>query len=248
MPEPQDLGFSEFIAKLISETFTAVTEAALEQERRYAQLAAAAALPLEEFLAAFVDDDDVDRALLARFPPPDPQTQPGGDPKRSAAAAGQPYTPAGEGTTEDPPLLELLGIEVQPREITRAGRIGDRLAARIRDVVAEEIGRQEWEIARALVQRGVPRVLVDSGHIMAKQTYRVTPAGGTPPATPPPVSTPLPVRTARLPLSSPILVDKILQPAISPDLVLKISSPKADGPVSHGDIYGEVEIRFKTVP
>ena len=50
MPAPEDLGFSEFIAKLISETFTAVTEAALEQERRYAQLAAAAALSLEEFL------------------------------------------------------------------------------------------------------------------------------------------------------------------------------------------------------
>ena len=245
MPAPEDLGFSEFIAKLISETFTAVTEAALEQERRYAQLSAAAALPLEEFLDAFVEDADVDRALLERFPPPGDGE--GGNPNLSSAAAGQPYTPATDESAEEPALLEQLGLEVDPREVTKAGNIGSALAARIREAVALELGRQEWEIARAIVQRGVPRVIVDSGHIMAKQTYRVVKASDEP-EPPAPAPAVLPVRTARLPLTSPILVDKILRPAIRPDLVLRVTSPRANGPVAQGDIYGEVEIRFKTVP
>jgi hypothetical protein len=47
--ESLDLGFAEFVAKLISEVVDAVAASQLEQERRQAELAAAVRLDAEEF-------------------------------------------------------------------------------------------------------------------------------------------------------------------------------------------------------
>lgn len=246
MPEPLDLGFSEFVAKLISETFTAVAEAALDQEHRYAQLAAAAAMPLEQFAEQYVDPADVDEALLALFPP----TAEGRTTGESSAARGQPYTAATDSEPEQPPLLERLGLEVSRSEV-QSGRIGPKLEGRIRQAVAERVGREQWEVARAVVQRGVPRVMVDAGHITAKQTYQVSAASDQPPeAASPRTAVPRArVGDERLrSLTASPGMTRLLRSTIRPDLVLTISSPKSNGPVSQQDIYGEVEIRFKTVP
>jgi hypothetical protein len=254
--EQPDLGFSEFVAKLISETFTAVAEAAMEQERRYGQLVAAAELSLEEFVDAFVAPEDVDDALLGLFPAPGEGAPEGSDATRTSVAAGQPYQAAADDVAEHPPLRQVLGLEVEKGEITRAGRIGGTLAQRIRDEVALLVGRPEWEIAGAVVRRGVPRVLVDAGHIMAKQTYRVVAAAGeespaaAPPATQPVAEPRFPGRSVVLPqlAGRTGVLGRVLTPSIRPDLLIRVTTPRDDAPVASSDIYGEVQVTFKTVP
>lgn len=244
MADPPDLGFSEFVAKLISETFTAVVESTLEQERRYGELAGAAALPLEDFAREYVDDSEVKALLRELFPPPTRRsTRVRELPEDSAADAGQPYTPGTGRRSENPPLLDALGIEVEPEEV-EDGLISTRLAERVQQAARLQLARSEWLMARAVVSRGVPRVMVDSGHIMAKQTYEVVSASEpedqreTTGVVPP---------TLRVGPRS-LALERVLRPTIRPDLLIRIKSPRATEPTSESSIYGEVQVTFKTVP
>ena len=65
---PTDMGFAEFTAKLIQETFEAVLTAQADQEQRQAQFAEMAALSIEEFAARFISDSEVDAELARLFP------------------------------------------------------------------------------------------------------------------------------------------------------------------------------------
>lgn len=242
MTDAQDLGFSEFVAKLISETFTAVVDATIEQERRYGELAGAASLSLEEFASAYVTDEEIDAALRELFPPSAKRSSRLETPPSSSAEEGQPYFGGSRSRPENPPLLAVLGLQVTEDEVAE-GTISLALSMRVRAAVAQRVSRDEWQLARAVVSRGVPRVMVDSGHIMAKQTYQVV---DTPPPPPPATEeeTPPPFSFIRPTLA----LDRLARPTIRPDLLIRITSPRATDPTSQGNIYGEVQVTFKTVP
>ena len=57
IPKPIEVGFAEFVAKLVSEVFDAVVTSQFDQEKRIAELSAAAGLPSEEFAKNFVTDE-----------------------------------------------------------------------------------------------------------------------------------------------------------------------------------------------
>ena len=102
---PTDMGFAEFTAKLIQETFEAVLTAQADQEQRQAQFAEMAALSIEEFAARFISDSEVD-AELARLFPTETPSQP------HAIFPGGRYQPLLRDIPESPAIKEVLGAEL----------------------------------------------------------------------------------------------------------------------------------------
>ena len=68
IPKPIEVGFAEFIAKLVSEVFDAVVTSQFDQEKRIAELSVAASLPSGEFAKNFVTDEQMVRELQRLFP------------------------------------------------------------------------------------------------------------------------------------------------------------------------------------
>lgn len=242
MAERVDLGFSEFVAKLVSDTLDAVVTAAVDQESRLADLAASASLPLADFARRQVEPEQVDAALVELFPASGEQP--------AGVAAGTPYRPAKGRTRERPALRVELGIEVGEDDLDREGDrlvVSEALAERVRDVVREELAVESWTAVRALAASGLPRVVVDAGRIVARQTMTVEKADATPEVA---LSRlPLPARGLPGRLGPPSLVGRVFEPRLLPDIVLKVRpvSDRDPQPSTSGTVYGEVEISFKTV-
>lgn len=65
------VGFAEFVGKLLSEVFDAVVTSQIDQRRRIDELVEAASLSEEEVASRFIDDAQVDAAIAAEGLPPD---------------------------------------------------------------------------------------------------------------------------------------------------------------------------------
>lgn len=166
---PIELGFAEFVSQLVAETHQAVNAAQAEQARRHDDLVKAARLPLEEFARRFVPEATVERELRCLFPPRRPGRPHGlvpgvrvvlrrGD--RADLVAGALGLPV-EGTPE------------RKRAATRGVRLTRRDVAKIRTAVRERLAGAQLAALKESVARGMPRVLVDSGRITAKLTFRL---------------------------------------------------------------------------
>lgn len=173
------VGFAEFVGKLLSEVFDAVVASQVDQRRQAAQLLEAARLPAEEAAARFVDEARLEEELAFLFP----AEQPGAP---HAVRPGAPYRPQGPERGERPPFAAFLGLALEPGEdfvsqgqepsLTAAG------AARIREAVRLRLAHRHLAALRALVEQGVPQVLVSSGRVAARLTYQL--ASQEPPADP----------------------------------------------------------------
>ncbi len=162
---PVDLGFTEFVTSLLSEVVRSIVAAQNDQEQQLAELAAAAALTLEEFQATHVSEMDVDTWLADRFPSSDPE-------RPHDVVSGAPYEPASDEGLEHPPFEEVLGVSLTGRDVNRGrGRLLAPGVAKLRAAARHQLARDEHEVTRQLVERGLPRVVVDAGRIRAKLTF-----------------------------------------------------------------------------
>lgn len=66
-PIPVDLGFAEFVSTLLSETIDSIIASQMSQEERLRALLESVNLPREDFAAIAIGDDDVERALVRLF-------------------------------------------------------------------------------------------------------------------------------------------------------------------------------------
>jgi hypothetical protein len=113
-------------------------------------------------------NNDVDAELARLFPAA------GG--RGSAIAAGRPYRPTGTRQTESPPVQSKLRIKLGPRDLRKRG---NRLAftargvASIRAAVRLRLAETRQKALRQTVAQGLPRVLVDSGRVNVKLTFRL---------------------------------------------------------------------------
>ena len=223
------IGFAEFVGKLLSEVFDAVVTSQLDQRRRIDDLAESARLSEEEVASRFLDDVQVEAELANLFP--------------AGANAGTPYRPGSQQQAEAPPFTSVLGLTLKPGEdfamqgtgavLTEAG------AARIRSAVRLRLARSYLAALRGLVTRGAPQLLIDSGKVAAKLTFQL--AAGTPAAA---SATPAGLRRrfeapaeARLPAAENPFRLAVRQAS---DRAPQLSQLQVD-------VYGEVEIRFKTL-
>lgn len=243
LPTPAEIGFAEFVGKLLSEVLDSVLSSQIEQERRLAELSASAALTLADAEALLVGEADVDAELARLFP----ADVPGGH----AVYGGASYRPEGGGLAEEPPFAATLGVTLlahvdygpgQPagQVLTVAGVAKIRAAARTR------LAASLLAALRQIVGRGVPRVLVNSGRVNARMTFQLT--SQAPSAAPASQLSPVflgAAERARFALPTASLATS---PPSSLRLTVRQASDRAPQVAQlQVDVYGEVEVTFRTV-
>lgn len=241
-PTPVEMGFAEFTAKLIADTFEAVTVALAEQEAQYLELTRAAELPPETFAEQAVAEEDLERELARLFP---------GDQKHPHAVyVGAPYTPATVKAAEAPPFAELLDVKLAEGDWDRRGAaitLAEPGVAKIRGAARTMLGLERYAALRQLLARGLPRVLVDSGRINAKLTFQVTQMEESAPAAseqPTLVARPI---TTLTPLSRFVGLARPFPQANVRLLVRQVDTRDPQNTQVKVNVFSEVEITFKTV-
>lgn len=168
-PTPNELGFSEFAAKLISEMFDAVVTAQFDQEKRLAELAEAAAVTVEEFGELYVSEEQVG-AEIERLFPGETSEQP------ISIYVGAPYQPKNKANEESPPIQILLGVKMVSGDYITTNKkstLTEKGYNKVFTVVRSTLAESQLAAIQHVVRRGMPRVIADAGKINAKLTYEV---------------------------------------------------------------------------
>jgi hypothetical protein len=169
---PVQVGFAEFMARLMSEVFDSVITSQIDQEQRYAEILASSALTEEAYASQQIGDSDVQLEVSGLFPP---RLEDKDEP--SAIYSGSPYLPDEKNQAESPALFAVLGIKLTKADLTTAGE-DLFLAQGAVDAVFEQVRIKMAQIhlglVRQIIARGLPRVVVDSGRINGKLTFHLT--------------------------------------------------------------------------
>lgn len=248
VPTPVDVGFAEFVSLLLSETLESVLAAQTGQEEQRRALIEAASLTVEEFADGFVTETDVELFLAELLP---------GEKGGTSAVVG--------GPAPSPEVLESLAIELEANDV-RDRKLTRRGAARIREAVRVVVAERRLDALQASAQRGIPRVIVDEGRIVAKLTFSAVTLTEEEDDQPRPSSRPTTtvgraglVDVARLratptagvaqPLGS-ISTGHLARalPAAIRDIRLIVKPATTEEATStRAEVYGEVELRFQTI-
>jgi hypothetical protein len=150
---PTDVGFAEFVSLLISETLESVLSTQISQEQQRQVLLDAATLDLDRFAASYVTEDDIDLLLI--------QLMPDGEGSTMVVVGGE--TPATI-------VLDELGISLHTRD-TSDRTLTQTGVDRIRDGARMILGDQQQVALRESARRGIPRIVVNEGRIVVKLTF-----------------------------------------------------------------------------
>lgn len=238
-----DVGFAEFVAVLLVETLDSIVASHASQEDRLRALEAAADFTPEQVAATSITAGMVDLTLVELFPD------------------GQGGTTVGVGgATPEEDVLAELEVTVPRRD----GGLTSGDVGTIRNAVALLLARRHLESVQQVRRRGVPRVVVDGGVLRAKLAFTTTRrADPTPGPVPRGGSALTPAVTRDVLSSLPVSrIDDLLGPraqVLRPevldgirDLRLRVRPPETDPepgtPAEKADVFGEIEIRFRTEP
>lgn len=167
--KPVDLGFAEFAAQLVAELHEAVLSAQADQDQRRTELAGLAAMQPGPFARRFVADAEIDAELARLFP--------GRGGKGHRIRAGLRYDAATPRRAEAPPIQTRLGIRLERADLQRRGKQRVELTAAgvktVREAVRLRIAEERLKPLRQMASQGMPRVLVDSGHVNVKLSFRL---------------------------------------------------------------------------
>lgn len=172
---PIDMGFAEFMAKLISEVFDAVVTSQAEQQEKLQELHELMALPEEQFVDHLLQQNSflqqVDDLLYAHFPN-DKVKYP------HSIYTGAPYKPKTSRTAETPAIFEQLGLKLTKSDFNSNDNVlTDAGVLRIYRKAATPYAVQKRNIISKLIEQGVSNIVVDSGKINAKLTFSTSMAG-----------------------------------------------------------------------
>ena len=242
---PIELGFTEFVSKLISDTFEAVIASSITQEENWSNLEKLMSLDFDEFAQQIITDDAVTQELINLFPTKD------GD--GTLIVKGADYTRENPktGEPEKPPIFQTLGYRPRRRVL------GPKDIEEIRKIVREMLAEKQLELLSKIFSQGKTKVIVDTGKINAKLNFQImqmeesddddetepTPTGDTP-MNPSTLNTGLFLNNLYPVLSS------IQRPKALDKIRLFVKPPTDKDPQTHqitANVYGEVEIQFKTI-
>jgi hypothetical protein len=230
---PIDLGFADFAAQVLAELQEGVDSAQNEQETRRAALAERAAMTVSQFARRFVADEDVDAELSRLFP--------AAGMKGTAIVAGRSYRAAGAKRAEAPAIENKLRIKLGARDLrTRGGRstLTARGVAGVREAVRLRLSEARLKALRQTVTQGLPRVVVDSGRVNVKLSFRLVDLNKLA-ATPNAAIAPLKSLTNTAGKG-----DRVKQLRL---IVRQVNDDTAPATVSGPSGIGELDLTFKTV-
>ncbi len=217
-----ELGFSEFVSLLVTDTLDAVISSLLEQEKRIAQIQQTILSTPSEFGRRYISDEVVRTEILQIFPSKEGK-------EKSTVDKGSLYFPARGEKKEAPDVFELTGYRMAEGDYqkgTKAFVITQEGYENIANAIRERLASHQMESLRVLASRGIPRVYVDHGIIKAKLNFRLEEKEDktTAPAFP-----------------------QTLKPIIGRLMIQPINTRGPEFLTLKADVTSEVEITFKTI-
>lgn len=157
---PVELGFTEFVGKLITDTFEAVIGAQATQEEQWIQLQETLQLDPSDFAKEVVDDETLYQRLTQLFPDEE---------KDHAIYEGRKYLKgtSTRGKPEDPPIFGITGYRPEKQKLSQED------VDIILDLVRQQMADRQRAVLARLVQQGSTKVVVDGGKINAKLTFNI---------------------------------------------------------------------------
>ncbi len=157
---PVELGFSDFVSKLISDTFEAVITTTMRQEEDWQQLNELLSQELEVFTDMVIDDDTLSSEMIKLFPDKEGDT---------LIKKGASYTKAKpkDGVAENPPIEALTGYKPKGKELSEEDVIA------IYTALKNILGAKQYELLSKVFSRGATKVVVDAGKINAKLNFQI---------------------------------------------------------------------------
>lgn len=168
---PADMGFAEFVAKLISEVFDAVVTSQAEQEEKLLEIKELVSQPEELFLDNLLQDDvfldQIDRLLSSYFPA-------NSEKNIHAIFEGAPYKVKKGNSTESPAILEQLGLDLSESESAKKNKLTNNDVLEIYRAAARPFAQQKRQAMINAIEHGFSNIIVDSGKINAKFTFNTS--------------------------------------------------------------------------
>ncbi|MFN7174207.1 MAG: hypothetical protein ACK4MT_05790 [Thermaurantiacus tibetensis] len=160
-----ELDFPEFVASLVHGTFDAIVDSSIRQMETFADLIAAVAKPLDQFMAENVTPNQARDHLAERYPQ---------DVALASSADGPRLVPRGgdEAEPASPAWLQDYGLAGEP---LTAELLEGALLPRVR----EQVAAQRLQTLSTLVLMGMNRVVVKDGSINARLRFRAMAADRT---------------------------------------------------------------------
>lgn len=239
---PVELGFSEFVSKLISDTFDAVIVSSINQEENWSNLEKLLALDTAEFAKQVVEDQTVLQELTRLFP---------NDEGGTLIVQGTTYRKESrrDGGAESPPLNEMLGYQPKGKTLT------EKDVENIQQIIREKLAEEHFEMLSRMASRGKTKVIVDAGKIKAKLNFQIMQVEENDDDNSEEMSENKLISKATL--NNNLFLSKSFPLYASlprPEILSKVHffvKPPADSdPQTHqlkADVYGEVELQFKTI-
>lgn len=238
---PVELGFSDFVSKLISDTFEAVITTSMRQEEDWQQLNELLAQSPSVFNDTVVDQKMVEDEIIRLFPDNEGGT---------IIKKGLEYIRANpdKNVLENPPIEALTGYAPRGKELESEDVIA------IFEAVKSILGKKQYDVLSNVFSRGATRVVVDAGRINAKLNFDIlqleNPDDKDEEPTPGPVvGDPLTMSRIFVKRKFPGFVG-LARPTEMRNVHFFVKPPTDKDPQTSqvkANVYGEVEVNFKTI-
>ncbi len=239
---PVQLGFSEFVSKLVSDTFDAVISSSINQEKSWAQIHQLLGMDMVDFAEETISDDMVDVELAELFPDNEGGT---------TVFVGAPYQRKRESTKaktqETPPINDLLGY------LPKTSKLSQKDMDEIRRIIKLRLAEFQFELLNRVASKGATRVIVDAGKINAKINFEILQVEEGEDSSEGNDKSGTSTKNAASNIFSANRFSSISRLSLPSELqtVRFVVKPPSDSdPQTHqvkANVYGEVELTFKTI-
>ena len=162
-----ELGFAEFVAKLISDTFGAVLASQIEQQDKISELSSLLSLSDDEFVAICMQDDELVFQLEENLK----QRYPFDSDVEHAVYKGATYQAPTQQKEESPPFFKDLGISLEEKRDFSGKKLTEEGAKKVKIAVMLTIAQKQRQLLSDVLVNGIPKLSVDHGKINAKLTF-----------------------------------------------------------------------------
>jgi hypothetical protein len=233
---PVELGFSEFVSKLIADTFEAILSSTYSQEENWDKIRELLSHDLETFTDLTIDDETLYAEIVRLFP---------GEEEGTSIVKDEQYRTAdpARNITEKPPIEYYTGF--QPKR----NKLSEKDVNEIYRIVRNQLGQKHYEILSTVLSKGTTKVIVDAGKISAKLNFEIYQTAETD-------NNSSAVSAAEIPREKIIIKQKLpifgglSKPVELRNVHFLVKPPNDSTPQSSqikANVYSEVEIQFKTV-